>query len=83
MYNYILKTVESLTTEQLEDRLCDLIKASKLENKPHSGKNLFYCRKRRKHFSKGNIPTTRCCFSRRNTHQVTRPYRYKYHNFPN
>ena len=39
IYNYILKTVESLTAEQLENRLRDLIKANKLENKPHSGRN--------------------------------------------
>ena len=46
IYNYILKTVESLTTEQLEDRLRDLIKANKLENEPHNGRKLiFYCRK--------------------------------------
>ena len=32
IYNCILKIVESLTTEQLEDRLRDLIKAYKLEN---------------------------------------------------
>ena len=31
IYNYILKIVESLTTEQLENRLRDLIKANKLE----------------------------------------------------
>ena len=36
IYNYILKAVESLTAEQLEDLLHDLIKANKLENKPHS-----------------------------------------------
>ena len=30
IYNYIFKTVESLTTEQLEDRLSDL---NQLENK--------------------------------------------------
>ena len=36
IYNYILKAVESLTAEQLEDLLRDLIKANKLENKPHS-----------------------------------------------
>ena len=39
IYNYNLKTVESLTTEQLDDQLRDLIKANKLENKPHSGRN--------------------------------------------
>ena len=39
IYNYILKTVKSLTAKQSEDRLCDLIKAHKLENKPHSGRN--------------------------------------------
>ena len=42
IYNYILKTVESLTTEQLENRLRDLIKANKLENKPHSGRNSYF-----------------------------------------
>ena len=36
IYNYILKAVESLTAEQLEDLLRDLIKSNKLENKPHS-----------------------------------------------
>ena len=36
IYNYILKAVESLTAEQLEDLLHDIIKANKLENKPHS-----------------------------------------------
>ena len=36
IYNYILKAVESLTAEQLEDLLHDLIKANKLKNKPHS-----------------------------------------------
>ena len=40
IYNYILKTVESLTTEQLGNRLRDLIKANKLENKPHSGTHI-------------------------------------------
>ena len=42
IYNYILKTVESLTTEQLEDRLRDLIKANKLENKQRSGRNSYF-----------------------------------------
>ena len=42
IYNYILKTVKSLTTEQLEDRLRDLIKANKLENKPHGGRNSYF-----------------------------------------
>ena len=34
--------MEPLTIEQLEDQLCDLIKAKKLENKPHSG--TIHCR---------------------------------------
>ena len=34
VYNYILKTVESLTTEQLENRLRDLIKANKINIHP-------------------------------------------------
>ena len=34
--------MESLTTEQLENRLRDLIKANKLENKPHSGRNSYF-----------------------------------------
>ena len=38
----ILKTVVSLTTEQLENRLRDLIKANKLENKPHIGRNSYF-----------------------------------------
>ena len=42
IYNYILKTVESLTTEQLEDRLRDLIKANKLENKLHRERNSYF-----------------------------------------
>ena len=42
IYNDILKTVESLTTVQLEDRLRDLIKANKLENEPHSGRNSYF-----------------------------------------
>ena len=42
IYNYILKTVESLTAEQLEDRLRDLIKAKKLKNKPHSGRDSYF-----------------------------------------
>ena len=42
IYNYILKTVESLTTEQLENQLHDLIKTNKLENKPHSGRNSYF-----------------------------------------
>ena len=42
IYNYILKTVESLTAEQLENRLRDLIKANKLENKPHRGRNSYF-----------------------------------------
>ena len=42
IYNYILKTVESLTTEQLENRIRDLIKSNKLENKPHSGRNSYF-----------------------------------------
>ena len=42
IYKYIFKTVESLTTEQLEDWLCDFIEANKLENKPHSGRNSYF-----------------------------------------
>ena len=42
IFNYILKTVESLTTEQLEDQLRDLIESNKLENKPYSGRNSYF-----------------------------------------
>lgn len=35
--------MEPLTIEQLEDQLCDLIKAKKPENKPHIG--TIHCRK--------------------------------------
>ena len=34
--------MESLTIEQLEDRLRDLINANKLENKSHSEKNSYF-----------------------------------------
>ena len=34
--------MESLTTEQLEDQLRDLIKANKLENKPHSRRKSYF-----------------------------------------
>ena len=34
--------MESLTTEQLDDWLRGLIKANKLENKPHSGRNSYF-----------------------------------------
>ena len=42
IYNDSLKTVESLTTVQLEDRLRDLIKANELENESHSGRNSYF-----------------------------------------
>ena len=32
IYNYILKTVESLATEQLEDRLLDFIKSNNINS---------------------------------------------------
>ena len=42
IYNHILKTLESLTTEQLEDRLRDFIKVNKLKIKQHSGRNSYF-----------------------------------------
>ena len=76
IYNYIFKTVESLTTEQLEDRPRDLIKANKLENKPHSGRNSYFIVENEGSFFPKETSLPTYCFFRRNTHPVTRPNRY-------
>ena len=68
--------MESLTTEQLEDRPRDLIKANKLENKPHSGRNSYFIVENEGSFFPKETSLPSYCFFRRNTHPVTRPNRY-------
>ena len=73
IYNYILKTVESLTAEQLEDRLRDLIKANKLENKLHSGRNSYFIVENEENtFPKETSLPSDIILSERNTHPLTR-----------
>ena len=73
IYNYILKTVESLTTEQLEDRLRDLIKANKLENKLHSGRNSYFIVENEENtFPKETSLPSDIILSEKNTHPLTR-----------
>ena len=73
IYNYILKTVESLATEQLEDRLRDLIKANKLENKLHSGRNSYFIVENEENtFPKETSLPSDIILSEKNTHPLTR-----------
>ena len=73
IYNYILKTVESLTTEQLENRLRDLIKANKLENKLYSGRNSYFIVENEQNtFPKETSLPSDIILSERNTHPLTR-----------
>ena len=73
IYNYILKTVESLTTEQLENRLRDLIKANKLENKLYSGRNSYFIVENEENtFPKETSLPSDIILSERNTHPLTR-----------
>ena len=73
IYNYILKTVESLATEQLEDRLRDLIKANKLENKLHSGRNSYFIVENEENtFPKETSLPSDIILSKKNTHPLTR-----------
>ena len=73
IYNYILKTVESLTTEQLENRLRDLIKANKLENKLYSGRNSYFIVENEENtFPKETSLPSDIILSEKNTHPLTR-----------
>ena len=77
IYNYILKTVESLTAEKLEDRLRDLIKAKKLKNKHHSGRDSYFIVENEgSTFPKETFLHQIFFFLIKNTHPVTGPNRY-------
>ena len=83
IYNYNLKTVESLTTEQLDDQLRDLIKANKLENRPHSGRNSLFIVENEESTFRKHLPHQILFFQKKHSSRHPHQQMQTHQNVPN